>query len=287
MKSGPSGNKYLVVGAPGEVVNGIKSGFVTVFRWTSSNTLVFWDSANNSGFTGGAAAGDELGTSLACGDMNNDGVTDLAVGAPGTAGDKGHVYLFRGDTGGLTPQQRLQHSSPVGGDRFGTDVAVGNMDGLGAKELAVGAPGRSNNAGRVFTFKDSSTAGITMQSIEILGVTTDPGDFYGMAVNLTDLNGDGREDLIAGAPGGMFQGGKVRVYNAVSNGTMDLVGLLQEGGVMGQFGQSLAVGDFDNDGVREPVVGAPGVASGVGMIYEFWQFLLVRRSFDQESATWR
>jgi len=98
---------------------------------------------------------DQFGTSVAnIGDLNGDGVTDLAVGAIGddNGGDnRGAVHImFMKTDGSVDSTVEINSSTPDGpvlsdGDRFGTSVAnIGDLDGNGVKDLAVGANGDDN-----------------------------------------------------------------------------------------------------------------------------------------------
>ncbi len=102
--------------------------------------------------------GDGLGVSVdPVGDLDGNGATDLAVGAPGTDADTGavHVALMNTDAtvasvsvltpgGGAVP-------SLVPGDRFGATVAgLGDVDGDGFTDLAVGAFGVEEFRGAVW-----------------------------------------------------------------------------------------------------------------------------------------
>lgn len=95
------------------------------------------------------------------------------------------------------------------------------------------------------------------------------GDLFGWSLATGDLNGDGFDDLIVGAPGEQldnppqeFSSGLVYIFHSVQGLLRAHEQITQEG--LGrdepddQFGWSLAVGDFDDDGATDLVVGAPG-----------------------------
>jgi serine/threonine protein kinase len=84
------------------------------------------------------------------GDLNGDGVNDLLVGAPGYNHDRGAIwFVLMGPDGSVFHMMRMD--APVGDDvddqlktKFGTSVAfLGDLDGNGLPEIAVGAPGDS------------------------------------------------------------------------------------------------------------------------------------------------
>ena len=125
------------------------------------------------------ASNDRFGASLAAGDFNRDGKSELVVGAPGRAvsgrAEAGVAYLFRSDGTTFSPAWTftLCHgcsATPSGvaeaGDNYGTAVAVGNFngdfDGNGKPllDLAVSAPGQrvsgAPSAGNVTIYYTSS-----------------------------------------------------------------------------------------------------------------------------------
>ncbi|MDG4832664.1 hypothetical protein O7627_25630 [Solwaraspora sp. WMMD1047] len=113
---------------------------------------------NNAQVPGGAEAGDQFGFALASYDVNNDGCTDLAVGAPyedldGKA-DVGAVYVLLGSPNGLTkgPTSLVHHQGQAvfpetaeAGDWFGFSLAAGHT-ATGEAFLLIGAPGEDVGA---------------------------------------------------------------------------------------------------------------------------------------------
>lgn len=129
---------------------------------------------DSTGIIGSAEKDDHFGYSLSAGDFDGDGYSDLAVGVPNedTNGewDTGSVNILFGTSNGLDDigdQSFTQDSIGVVNvaekdDRFGWAVSVGDFNGDGYSDLAVGAPkedlnrGGNNNDGQVHTFSGNS-----------------------------------------------------------------------------------------------------------------------------------
>jgi hypothetical protein len=123
------------------------AGRAFVLRSVDGSPLLAWN---------GAAAGDNFGHSVAAlGDLNGDGVSDVAVGAPGVdlplKAGAGAVFVYSGATGASL----FAFNGAAAGDALGYHVAAaGDVDADGAADLLVGArfhdlPG-SMNRGRVY-----------------------------------------------------------------------------------------------------------------------------------------
>ena len=283
----------LAVGAFLDNTGGADRGAVYVLLLNASGTVkssVKIASGTNGGPT--LANYDQLGFSVASlGDLDGDGVTDLAAGAftDDTNGtDRGAVYVLLLNANGTVKSSVKIASGTNGGptlaniDRFGRSVAsLGDLDGDGVTDLAVGAFTDDTNGadrGAVYVLLLNAN-GTVKSSVKIAsgtngGPTLADSDLFGGSVaSLGDLDGDGVTDLAIGAfrdnTGGTDRGAVYAVLlNA--NGTVKSSVKIASGTNGGPtlanndyFGISVAsLGDLDGDGMSELAVGAIGDDTG-------------------------
>ena len=223
---------------------------------------------------------DRFGTSVSSlGDLDGDGVTDLAVGAQqGQTGYRGAVHvLFLNSNGTVKNSQTIANG--VGGgptlatfDRFGSSLSLlDDVDGDGVRDLAVGAQGDNTggfNRGAVHLLLMNSN-GTVKSSQKIAhgvggGPTLGDADTFGSSMSvLSDLDGDGVRELAVGALGYDGYRGAVHILFMNSNGTVKSSQKITSGVGGGPtfnydyFASSISsLGDLDGDGVTELAVGA-------------------------------
>ena len=214
----------LAVGAPLQGAAGGNSGAAFVFR--GGPTLVSASSSSAQVQLPGAGSGDHFGTSVAIGDFDGDGVEDLFVGAADArvgGNQGGAIYAFRGGATLVSVSATGASAifeSEVTGDRLGQNLALGDADGDGRVELLAGAPQfdlPAASSGRAYLLKGGAFLGgsIALRAWTILTAENSSGDGFGTGLSLTDLDGDGRCDLLIGAPfsnGGAVDSGRAYVF---------------------------------------------------------------------------
>jgi hypothetical protein len=206
----------LAVGSPGETVSGkAAAGVVHVIgNGILPGTLDPAESVmlTRSMWGGTPAANDRFGASVAVADLNDDNLSDIAIGAPG-AGGSGRVYVAYRlqdgtfDPGTLSAVYRQGAGNIPGtsepGDNFGAVVHIGHTSG-GQAWLAIGAPGEdigaANGAGAVTIIEDDvpspGFAYSVYQGKSGLPGSPESGDAFGSALADFGLGG-----LAVGAPG--------------------------------------------------------------------------------------
>ncbi len=282
----------LAVGAFFDDDGGTDRGAVWILFMDADGTVKAQQkiSSTQGGFPGPLDNGDGFGASVAAlGDLDGDGVSDLAVGArfddDGGTGDRGAVWvLFLNTDGTVKFQQKI--SSSQGGfpgpldndDQFGISVAVlGDLDGDGVRDLAVGAEldddgGTNRGAVWVLFLNTDGTVKAQQKISSTQGGFPGPldnDDQFGVSVAaLGDLDGDGVTELAVGAPlddDGGTDRGAVWVLFLNTNGTVKAEQKISstQGLFVGQldnqdlFGASVgALGDLDGDGLSDLAVGA-------------------------------
>jgi hypothetical protein len=234
------------------------------------------------------AFGDNLGVSLCnSGDVNNDGFDDLLIGARGhdvPGIQSGRVYLFNGPiSGSFSATQSNATITGIDFEELGWSVhSGGDLNDDGFADLVLGAHqfGDTQNfsVGRVYVFS-GPVSGVHASSTADAIITGEfVNDMLGSSAAIVgDVNGDGIDDLVAGAPHGpvvFVDPGRAYVFfgpvtGAISAAAADVI--LTGEAINDLFGTSVAsAGDVNNDGLADFLVGAEQTFNdGPGKAYLF------------------
>ena len=255
----------------------------------------------------GITTASRYGDRVACGDLNNDGYDDVAVGAPwttiGASANAGNVYIYYG---GATMDTVLDLDIPCPhpfktSAWFGRNILIGNFDSDPGDDMYVAAsrgsiwgktpyyrpgnyyegPDAETYNGIVYYFSGSSTFDGTPFPDPIIGQSSS-GQAGDRAMDKADVNNDGYDDLLLGEHAASYnhdnkmeECGKVTLYlgGRWLDHAPDVILPKQDTSLTYEFfGNTLSsAGDYNGDGSDDMVVGVnPSGGQTTGRIYLFY-----------------
>lgn len=259
---------------------GTNQGRVFIYYSAGSSGVPNGTFATANSILTGENANDHFGSALATGDVNGDGYIDLIVGAYGTStgANQGRVYVFHSSSTGIPTLGALSANTILtgesAGDRFGTSLAVGDVNRDGYPDIVIGAYGYPANGlqGRAYVVHSRGSSGVPTGAIASIVNSTltggTAGDRFGSSVSTGDFNCDHYTDLIIGAPN--YNGARGRAYLFHSSGASGLPGSADPSLASSIFdttiannflGRTVAARDLNGDGCADPILAAPRPAS--------------------------
>jgi len=245
------------------------SGGGAVHTYSGATGQLIWARTSQQGGAWFGKSGEGMG------DVNGDGVNDLVVGAtqPNTSPSAlaGYAVILSGTNGDVIHRW----SGLSFGDAFGYSCAsAGDVDGDGVSDAIVGArnhdPQGKISAGMARVF--SGRTGALLYHFD----GENAGDSLGEVVNgAGDVNGDGFDDFLIGAPGadpnGIIAGGRTYLYSGFDGA---LLQVFDGTFILGQLGGGMSgIGDVNGDGYEDINISATGdptagAQSGAAYVFE-------------------
>ncbi|MGC9358454.1 MAG: FG-GAP repeat protein, partial [Anaerolineae bacterium] len=235
------GYQDLAIGAPGEDVDSATDSGAVYALFGSSTGL----SAANYFTLLSSVTDEHFGSSLAAGDFDADGYTDLIAGAPNNsqiATNAGQITILYGADFGLAYDSDLNQGGEAATDEyFGAALTVGDYNADGAADLVIGVPGESfiaDSAGALQVFYGVAGTGLPssydqeFQQRNLNEDSAEANDEFGYALTSGDYDGSGSSDLVVGVPfenvesvSANLAGGVHTVYSSEGAGPLQLTGL--------------------------------------------------------------
>lgn len=188
------------------------------------------------------------------GDINNDGFSDFAIGVPGANDGKGRIDIYYGNSNPDSIKRKTLNGNILW-NNFSKINNIGDVNRDGNTDISIGSLDSNNIYSYCHIYTGNDTGWFEYKKSYI---GEESYDGFGAFSGSGDFNGDGYSDFIIGAPNFDRQRGKVYIYLGGDTIPNEPYLTIQGDSCLAYFAGSVAgVGDVNNDGFDDFVVGAP------------------------------
>jgi hypothetical protein len=255
------GYSDVIVGAPNYDGGQAYEGGAFVYHGSSSGLSTnpqWWKESNqDSAYFGYSVS--------SAGDVNNDGYSDVIVGAYGYDNgetNEGAAFVYHGGSSGLASSPDWTNESDQSEARFGTSVSgAGDVNGDGYSDVIVGAPNYGHGEtceGMSFVYY-GNTSGLSTSPVWTAESDQEYAFFGSYVSTAGDVNADGYSDVIVGSThydNGETDEGAAFVYHGSSSGLSTSADWSSESNQPNMWSASVSsAGDVNGDGYSDVIVG--------------------------------
>lgn len=234
----------------------------------------------------GSSDNDAFGMFISSADLNSDKIDDLIVSSPfssSAAGDEsGNVYAFYGKQSGVYLYPPLSSNADIvfhgqsKGERFGSSLATGDINGDKKIDLLIGAyySGTQNmdKTGKVYIYQNKKFDKVVNKPTNVVNGIFD-NEWFGFSIATGDVNNDGKADFaISAFPyEGPRSKSRVSLYYGKDDFSKRSVRAVLPDFVIENplnellLGSKVLLEDINGDGKSEVIIGAPGIGNPVSM----------------------
>lgn len=269
------GNAEFLVGAYGDSAMYSGGGAAFLFYGPFTGTL---NARQDADWTLRGYTDEGVGAAVSGGtDLTGGGQLDVVVSSVFAEDIQGQVWVFEGAPSGVdtTSSATWTLTGTQFGDGFGNALAPMDFNGDGQPDLAVAANGALLSRGGAFVYFGPLTGQADAGDADFVAIGPTINSIFAEALdNVGDVNGDGRDDMVVGAPhvdGNHDDQGAAYLFLGGQTGN------LAAGNADRRYVEEAAdayagwditpMGDVNDDGHADFALSAPGVSTNQGAVY--------------------